>query len=114
MRISDWSSDVCSSDLKKKSEHKDRQVAETGIVVVGRDAQGRGYVLEDLSFQGSPEEWGRQAVIAFDEWEADMIVYEANQGGEMVAAVQTGRASCRERGCQYVEISVGAVSLKKK
>src|SRR3546814_12284184 len=25
-----------------------------------------------------------------------------------------GRASCRERVCQYVEISVGAVSLKKK
>src|SRR3546814_16120455 len=27
---------------------------------------------------------------------------------------QIGRASCRERGCQYGEISVGAVSLKKK
>lgn len=80
------------SDDKKKSEHKDRQVAETGIVVVGRDIQGRGYVLEDLSFQGSPEEWGRVAVTAFDEWEADMLVYEANQGGEMVAAVLRGAA----------------------
>src|SRR3546814_13154650 len=27
---------------------------------------------------------------------------------------EIGRASCRERGCQYVEISVVAVSLKKK
>src|SRR3546814_18803659 len=27
---------------------------------------------------------------------------------------QTGRASCRERVCQYVSISVVAVSLKKK
>src|SRR3546814_16551469 len=27
---------------------------------------------------------------------------------------QIGRASCRERGCQYVLISVGAVTLKKK
>src|SRR3546814_12438341 len=27
---------------------------------------------------------------------------------------QIGRASCRERVCQYVYISVGAVSLKKK
>src|SRR3546814_11639574 len=26
---------------------------------------------------------------------------------------QIGRASCRERGCQYVSISVGAVSLTK-
>src|SRR3546814_13396726 len=29
-------------------------------------------------------------------------------------AVQIGRASCRERVCQYVSISVGGVSLKKK
>src|SRR3546814_14711729 len=29
-------------------------------------------------------------------------------------AVQIGRASCRERVCQYVSISVGAGSLKKK
>src|SRR3546814_3425065 len=29
-------------------------------------------------------------------------------------AYQIGRASCRERGCQYVKISVVAVSLKKK
>src|SRR3546814_12678260 len=27
---------------------------------------------------------------------------------------QIGRASCRERGCQYVELPVVAVSLKKK
>src|SRR3546814_12323476 len=29
-------------------------------------------------------------------------------------ADEIGRASCRERGCQYVSISGGAVSLKKK
>src|SRR3546814_11966483 len=29
-------------------------------------------------------------------------------------ALKTGRASCRERGCQYVEISGVGVSLKKK
>lgn len=61
--------------------------AETGITVVGLDSNGHGYVLEDLSFAATPEEWGRAAVIAYDEWEADLIVYEANQGGEMVAAV---------------------------
>src|SRR3546814_15581041 len=31
--------------------------------------------------------------------------------GEAPAAQQTGNASCRERGCQYVAISVGAVKL---
>src|SRR3546814_14258092 len=34
--------------------------------------------------------------------------------GLQVAPGQIGRASCRERVCQYVEISVVAVSLKKK
>jgi phage terminase large subunit-like protein len=61
--------------------------AETGIMVVGKDQNGKGYLLEDLSLSGSPEEWGRAAVMAYDDWAADMIVYEANQGGEMVAAV---------------------------
>lgn len=61
--------------------------AETGIMVVGRTAEGKGYLLEDISLNGTPEEWGRAAVQAFDDWAADNIVYEANQGGEMVAAV---------------------------
>lgn len=66
--------------------------AECGIIVVGKNQNGKGYVLEDLSLAGSPEEWGRIAVNAYDEWEADMMVYEANQGGEMVAAVLRGAA----------------------
>ena len=61
--------------------------AETGIMVVGKDQNGKGYLLEDLSLSGSPEEWGRAAVMAYDDWAGDQIVYEANQGGEMVAAV---------------------------
>lgn len=66
--------------------------AECGITVTAKDSQGHGYVLEDLSVAGSPEEWGRVAVQAYDEWDADLIVYEANQGGEMVAAVLRGAA----------------------
>ena len=61
--------------------------AECGITVTAKDINGHGYLLEDLSLPGSPEEWGRVAVQAYDEWEADLVVYEANQGGEMVAAV---------------------------
>src|SRR3546814_21120804 len=43
----------------------------------------------------------------------------AHGEGKMVLCVedvhkQIGRASCRERVCQYVEISGGAVSLEKK
>jgi phage terminase large subunit-like protein len=64
---------------------------ETGIVVVGlaRDQDGypRGYVLEDGSLKGSPEEWARKAVALYRKWEADKIVAEKNQGGDMVASV---------------------------
>lgn len=60
---------------------------ETGIVVVGSDAQGQGYVLGDYSFKGSPLEWASKAVSVFDEWKADSILVEVNQGGDMVSAV---------------------------
>ena len=61
--------------------------AETGIVVGGMDGDGRGYVVDDLSLRGSPDEWGRRAVMAYRKYEADRLVAEANQGGEMVAHV---------------------------
>jgi phage terminase large subunit-like protein len=64
---------------------------ESGVVVVGmaRDADGyaRGYVLEDGSLKGTPEEWARRAVHLFRKWQADKIVAEKNNGGEMVASV---------------------------
>lgn len=64
---------------------------ENGIVVVGlaRDADGyaRGYVLEDATLRGTPEEWARQAVRMYRKWSADKIVAEKNNGGEMVSSV---------------------------
>lgn len=61
---------------------------EHGIVVVGlaRDAEGyaRGYVLEDGSMRGQPEEWARKAVSLYRSWSADKIIAEKNQGGLMV------------------------------
>lgn len=64
---------------------------ENGIVVVGlaRDPDGyaRGYVLEDASLRGSPEEWARMAVRMYRKWQADKIVAEKNNGGDMVESV---------------------------
>lgn len=56
---------------------------ETGIVVVGR-AGDRGYVLEDLSGNMSPEEWARAAVSAAKRHGAACIVAEVNRGGDLV------------------------------
>lgn len=60
---------------------------ETGIVVEGRGVDGGGYVLEDASMKGSPDAWGRAAVTAYHKHKADLIVAEANQGGDMVRHV---------------------------
>jgi predicted phage terminase large subunit-like protein len=60
---------------------------ETGIVVAGKGNDGRGYVLDDRSCRASPNDWGRRAIQAYRDHEADLIVAEANNGGEMVAHV---------------------------
>ena len=57
---------------------------ETGIIVVGRDFAGRFYVLEDLSGVNTPDRWARIAVDAYHDFQADMIVAETNQGGDLV------------------------------
>ncbi|MEG6510101.1 terminase family protein [Methyloligella sp. 2.7D] len=59
-----------------------------GIVAAGTSASGEGYVLADRSAQGlSPAGWARAAIAAYHAFEADCIVAEVNQGGELVASV---------------------------
>lgn len=60
---------------------------ETGIMVVGRDTEGVGYVMADRTCRLSPDGWARRAVEAYHEHKADRIVAEANQGGDMVKTV---------------------------
>lgn len=64
---------------------------ETGIVCVGiaKDDDGytRGYVLADRTVRGTPDEWAKAAVKLYKDFEADRIIAEKNNGGEMVEAV---------------------------
>jgi phage terminase large subunit-like protein len=60
---------------------------ETGIVVCGIDDKNNGYVLDDWTVRGTPEEWARKVISAYRRWEADRIVAEVNQGGDLVEAV---------------------------
>src|SRR3546814_10403103 len=87
MRISDWSSDVCSSDLF--GVMPERPVAEVRY--------DRLRFVEPLM-------------------EREIVVRRpapaARRGKRMV--IKIGRASCRERVCQDVKISVVAVSVKNK
>lgn len=57
---------------------------EHGIVVCALGADGRGYVLDDVSMKGSPHQWAARAIAAHDRYEADAVVIEVNQGGDMV------------------------------
>lgn len=63
---------------------KNEASALTGIVVGGVDSDGNGYLLADRSGSKTPGEWATTAVTCYDEFEADFIVAEVNQGGDMV------------------------------
>jgi predicted phage terminase large subunit-like protein len=57
---------------------------ETGIVVAGMGVDGKYYVLEDASGKMSPDGWGRKAVDCYYKNQADRIVAEVNNGGDLV------------------------------
>lgn len=61
---------------------------ECGIIAAGEGRDGHYYVLEDCSrAQLSPLNWARRAVALYIRIEADRMVAETNQGGDMVEAV---------------------------
>lgn len=72
---------------------------ETGIIVAGVSDAGHGYLLADVSGKFRPEEWGRLAVSMYDTYDADMVVAETNQGGDMVEAMV--KAASRGRVIPY-------------
>jgi len=57
---------------------------ETGIVVAGRGADGDYYVLADYSGRYSPDAWAAKAVDAYHIHNADRIIGEVNNGGDMI------------------------------
>ena len=57
---------------------------ETGIVVVAKDMTNKYYLLDDQSGKYSPDGWGRLAVELFYRYEANLIVAEVNNGGDLV------------------------------
>jgi phage terminase large subunit-like protein len=74
------------------------EAAEAGIVVAGLGWDGRCCIMEDCSGRISPGEWGKRVVRAYDDWMADLIVAEGNQGGEMVRyTIQTVRKNAPVR-----------------
>jgi phage terminase large subunit-like protein len=62
-----------------------------GLIVAGLSGEGRAarvIILHDGTVQGlSPQGWAQKAVALYEEWNANYLLAEVNQGGEMVATI---------------------------
>src|SRR3546814_14556709 len=101
MRISDWSSDVCSSDLVGADHARHR--ADNGT-----DPDWPRRPAPEPAAQAGARALVRRRRMGPAARCRKRAAWRGQRSGEL------GRASCRERVCQYVLNSVVAVSLKKK
>lgn len=60
---------------------------ETGIIVAGEGYDGHLYVLEDATDIYTPMEWANEGVRLFHKWEADRILGEVNNGGDLIETI---------------------------
>src|SRR3546814_11989155 len=100
MRISDWSSDVCSSDRAESQIVYANPAAENLLENSSKRLVGQ--CLRDLFINN--EELVSVFTQALQHQFADQ---------RLDLTLEIGRASCRERVCQLVVISVDTVSLNK-
>jgi|WetSurMetagenome_2_1015567.scaffolds.fasta_scaffold25231_4 phage terminase large subunit-like protein len=57
---------------------------ETGITATGIGFDDHGYVISDRSGRYAPNEWATKAIALYKQLDADLIIAESNNGGEMV------------------------------
>src|SRR3546814_16636384 len=106
MRISDWSSDVCSSDLVAGVVGATEVVGERDALLAQRSQFGATLGDQGVLVDG----WWRGHLVGHG---FESIVWNAGAASD-ASFCEIGSASCRGRVCQYVEILVVAVSFKKK
>src|SRR3546814_13653561 len=124
MRMSDWSSDVCSSDLLDLKRLAELHLSPTQVLAVIQadninvpggavEAGTRRFNIKTSGSYHSVQQVldtviagnGAQAVhvadVASVRWDAGPLDYVARFDGKR-AVYEIGRATCRERVCQYV------------
>src|SRR3546814_5611198 len=97
MRISDWSSDVCSSDLSRSYNSVNYGVAQYASSIVQPLADA--CAANELPQPRIVTESGRAMTAHHAVLVANVSEVEAAPDGRVP---ETGRASCRERVCPYV------------
>src|SRR3546814_15588475 len=105
MRISDWSSDVCSSDLYGLVVEKALETPRLRLEGVGLRQVARQHVIERRNVGGALD--GAMAAQRDDAaaWPTHVTEQKLDHGGgadHLHPDAEIGRASCRERVCQYV------------
>src|SRR3546814_15869080 len=109
MRISDWTSDVCSSDLlyARLTPWQRTQVARHPERPHFKDYAAA--LIADFTPLAGDRNFGEDAAITggLGRFRGRPVVVLGHEKGKI------GRASCRERVCQDVKISGVAVTLKK-
>src|SRR3546814_20193628 len=109
MRISDWSSDVCSSDLllclRQLRRGKDSRYtcAPRNSGFAQRMIKGSIVAVVTPMFPDGAVDW--DSLSALVEWhiaEGTDGIVAVGTTGESATLNEIGRASCRERVCQYV------------
>src|SRR3546814_3490664 len=139
MRISDWSSDVCSSDistlalpqgsvrlagrlgdrtaLQSRFEDFDLAIINTFVPGLGIDGRATGSIDFSQSGSGFPSADARVRIANFTRSSLTTVSepVDIQLLGTLAPAgrAEIGRASCRERGCQEGEVSGVDGSLKK-
>ena len=58
-----------------------------GLIALGRVDNHHYNILEDCTSIMTPKEWAEKAVSMYERWEANSILYESNQGGDLVKTV---------------------------
>src|SRR3546814_13393792 len=98
MRISDWSSDVCSSDLKLEGSEAFVQRVEADLEMLRASPNGQQMLAEFDKAAANGN------IVTIRELQNVDNGYAQSVGGSDIRNGQPeiGRASCRERVCQYV------------
>src|SRR3546814_17502003 len=108
MRISDWSSDVCSSDLRRSRRGAQQAPLSSIINKRGKSAQD----IMQITTKNHLDKRSNRPVATIGA--SSRVSSDTRRPHGLSRPEQIGRASCRERVCHYVKISGCAGELKKQ